>query len=120
MGDDLKREGQELQKGDKVVMHSCMEAHGDYNYGKIYRCRTDEMNVEWTSPNVVWLEGYSGAFSAECLQKVRLESDDLREGILEMSPQKRIQLLEDLALVFCDTCGYDHPKEGYCTCSKDI
>lgn len=61
-----------LKKGDKVVMHTCMEAVHPKNYGKIWICRTDESEVSWTRPNVVWLEGYAGAFSTEFLQKVNI------------------------------------------------
>lgn len=61
-----------LKKGDKVVMHTCMEAENPKNYGKIWTCRTDEKEVNWTTPNVVWLEGFAGAFSVEFLQKVKL------------------------------------------------
>jgi hypothetical protein len=61
-----------LKKGDKVVMHTCIEAKNPKNYGKIWTCRTDEQKVTWTNPNVVWLDGYSGAFSVEFLQKVNI------------------------------------------------
>ncbi|MFJ6415041.1 hypothetical protein ACIQLG_19870 [Terribacillus saccharophilus] len=63
-----------LKKGDLVVMHTCMEAEDPDNAGKLWVCRTDEANVKWTTPNVVWLEGYAGAFSVEYLQKVDISS----------------------------------------------
>jgi hypothetical protein len=61
-----------LKKGDKVVMHTCIEATNPKNYGKIWTCRTDEKEVTWTNQNVVWLKDYSGAFSVEFLQKVNI------------------------------------------------
>lgn len=61
-----------LKKGDKVVMHTCLESQNPKYEGKVWTCRTDEKEVEWTSLNVVWLEGYSGAFSTEFLQKVNV------------------------------------------------
>lgn len=61
-----------LKKGDKVVMHTCIESRLEKNFGKVWICRTDESEVSWTRPNVVWLEGYAGAFSTEFLQKVNI------------------------------------------------
>lgn len=61
-----------LVKGDQVVMHTCIEAKNPSNYGKLWTCYTDETKVNWTNPNVVWLEGYAGAFSVEYLQKVNV------------------------------------------------
>lgn len=61
-----------LKKGDKVVMHTCMEALNPENFGKIWTCRTDEKEYSWTSTKVIFLEGFSGCFSVEFLQKVNI------------------------------------------------
>jgi hypothetical protein len=60
-----------LRKGDKVVMHTCMEA--EFHDGTIWTCRTDERKLhESHNYKMVWLEGYSGCFSTEFLQKVKI------------------------------------------------
>ncbi|MGM9923063.1 MAG: hypothetical protein ACI35R_02295 [Bacillus sp. (in: firmicutes)] len=63
-----------LKKGDKVVMHTCLEANYPPYEGKIWTCRTDEQKLH---PNhnytVVWLENFSGCFATEYLQIVKLE-----------------------------------------------
>lgn len=60
-----------LKKGDKVVMHTCIEAAS--NDGVVWTCRTDERKLHEThNYTVVWLEGYSGCFSTEYLQKVNV------------------------------------------------
>lgn len=60
-----------LRKGDKVVMHTCIEAES--NNGTVWTCETNEFkhhsNHDYT---VVMLEGYSGSFAAEYLQKVNI------------------------------------------------
>lgn len=55
-------------KGDKVVMHTCMEAK-HYN-GKIWECATDSWDNYGTE--LVMLEGFSGGFCTEFLQKVNI------------------------------------------------
>lgn len=60
-----------LRKGDKVVMHTCIEAKS--HDGKVWTCRTDEQKLhEKHNYTVVWLEGFSGCFAAKYLQKVNL------------------------------------------------
>lgn len=54
-----------LKKGDLVVMHSCMEA--ELNKGIVWKCAGDEFNP---SAPAVFLEGFSGHFATEFLQKV--------------------------------------------------
>lgn len=65
-----------LKKGDKVVMHTCIEANGPNNYGKIWVCKTDE-EIRYEGQGVleqrlVFLEGYSGSFKTKYLQKVNI------------------------------------------------
>ena len=55
-----------LYKGDKVVMHDCMEAHGRENV--VWECICD--SYEMCSTEVVFLKGYSGSFDTEFLRKV--------------------------------------------------
>lgn len=63
-----------LKKGDKVVMHTCIEA--DSHDGTVWTCSTNEFkhhpNHDYT---VVMLEDYSGSFCTEFLQKVNLRSE---------------------------------------------
>ncbi|MGM7635654.1 hypothetical protein [Bacillus sp. Hm123] len=65
---------QVLRKGDQVVMHTCMEHESPENFGKIWTCNSNEFKLH---PNhdyaVVMLEGYSGAFCTEFLQKVNVD-----------------------------------------------
>lgn len=60
-----------LKKGNKVVMHTCMEA--SEHDGKIWTCRTDEQKLHPKHDfTVVWLEGFSGSFHTEFLQRVNM------------------------------------------------
>ncbi|WP_088033489.1 hypothetical protein [Evansella clarkii] len=60
-----------LKQGDAVVMHTCMEAKG--HKGRIWFCRRDELKSSSGAP-VVFLEGYSGYFHTEYLQKVDISN----------------------------------------------
>jgi hypothetical protein len=57
-----------LRKGDKVVMHTCMEA--PYHHGRIWTCQTDEFEANGREYGLVFLEGFSGSFATEYLQYV--------------------------------------------------
>ncbi|URJ45154.1 hypothetical protein MF628_004936 [Paenibacillus polymyxa] len=70
-----------LQKGDQVVMHTCMEHDHPDNFGKIWTCRSDEFQHKGHDYGSVFLEGFSGSFSTEFLQKVNVE--DLIEQMAE-------------------------------------
>lgn len=60
-----------LQKGDLVVMHTCMEA--ETHDGEIWTCITDEYkNHPKHDYTVIMLEGFSGSFQTEYLQKVNI------------------------------------------------
>ncbi|WHX43820.1 hypothetical protein QNH35_13930 [Bacillus pumilus] len=76
---------QKLKKGDLVVMHSCMEA--ELNEGRIWRCKGDEFNP---SAPAVFLEGFSGHFAVEFLQKVDVPAIES-----EMDLYNEIQRLKD-------------------------
>lgn len=61
-----------LQKGDKVVMHTCGEAK-EYD-GRIWTCTCDEFvrGKGMYKQNLIFLEGFSGSFLTEYLQKVNV------------------------------------------------
>lgn len=69
-------------KGDKVVMHSCMEADFEKYKGKIWTCSTaSQFSGDHES---VFLEGFRGSFSAEYLQIVNIpDRDDEMKEILK-------------------------------------
>ncbi|MEB2270134.1 hypothetical protein LAV33_07635 [Bacillus safensis] len=76
---------QKLKKGDLVVMHSCVEAV--LSEGRVWKCKGDEFNP---SAPAVFLEGFSGHFAAEFLQKV-----DVPVIESEMDLYNEIQRLKD-------------------------
>lgn len=61
-----------FKKGDKVVMHTCGEA--SFYKGKIWICQTDSF-LDRGKQEVVFLEYFSGYFSAQYLTKVSTEND---------------------------------------------
>lgn len=60
----------DLKKGDTVVMHTCAEAFNPKYRGRIWVCRTDAFRHKGHDYDSIFLEGFSGSFSAEYLQKV--------------------------------------------------
>lgn len=59
-----------LKQGDMVVMHTCMEHDNPDNFGKIWTCKTDSFRHKGHDYDSIFLDGFSGSFSAEFLQKV--------------------------------------------------
>lgn len=61
-----------LKKGDWVVMHTCIEHENPNNFSKLWRCKTDQFTrgKGVLAQDSVFLEGYSGSFAPEFLQKV--------------------------------------------------
>ena len=58
-----------FKEGDKVLMHSCHEvSFPEYN-GKIWTCITDS-KIDKGGQEIVWLDGFSGAFICKYLQIV--------------------------------------------------
>lgn len=57
-----------FKKGDKVVMHSCAEAFIKEYKNKVWTCLTDSFLAK-SKEEVVFLDGFSGYFSAEFLTK---------------------------------------------------
>lgn len=69
-----------LRKGDRVVMHTCMESKGE-NFGKIWTCRTDSFKND-AGDEVVFLDGFSGSFDTEFLQPVSVSVNGMTEDEL--------------------------------------
>ncbi|WP_203226297.1 hypothetical protein [Clostridium ihumii] len=88
-----------LKQGDKVVMHTCIEAK-KYN-GKIWTCKTDEYTTGEGvyKQNLVFLEGFSGCFTTEYLQKVNITVDKDLE-MLNLKENNR--LLENGSKQLCE------------------
>ncbi|MGZ0043416.1 hypothetical protein [Paenibacillus ottowii] len=80
-----------LQKGDQVVMHTCMEHDHPDNFGKIWTCRSDEFQHKGHDYGSIFLEGFSGSFSTEFLQKVDVSAlvDSLQQQVAELKRQLR-------------------------------
>lgn len=55
-----------IKKGDKVIMHTCLEAKHHKDVEWIVKTEPQIMCGSW----VVWLEGYSGCFACEYLKVV--------------------------------------------------
>jgi len=62
-----------LKKGDKVVMHTCMEHDNPKYYGKVWTCKSDAFRHKGHDYCSIFLEGFSGSFSTEFLQLVNLD-----------------------------------------------
>lgn len=58
-----------LKKGDKVVMHSCIEANYHLYKGKLWITQTDSF-LDKAKDEIVFLEGFSGGFLTKYLQLV--------------------------------------------------
>ncbi|MGF9912804.1 hypothetical protein ABEX47_17295 [Paenibacillus ehimensis] len=63
-----------LKKGDYVVMHTCMESSHPKYLGRIWKCRTNAFRNKGHNYCSIFLEGFSGSFSAEYLQLVDISS----------------------------------------------
>ncbi|MMZ51413.1 hypothetical protein D1872_131510 [compost metagenome] len=74
-----------LQKGDQVVMHTCMEHDHPDNFGKIWTCRSDEFQHKGHDYGSIFLEGFSGSFSTEFPQKVDVSAlvDSIQQQLAE-------------------------------------
>lgn len=66
------KEQYKLKQGDMVVMHTCMEHDHPDNFGKIWTCRSDEFQHKGHDYGSIFLDGFSGSFSTEFLQKVNV------------------------------------------------
>ncbi|MGF9644056.1 hypothetical protein AAIH69_13700 [Paenibacillus sp. MABNS29] len=93
-----------LQKGDQVVMHTCMEHDHPDNFGKIWTCRSDEFQHKGHDYGSIFLEGFSGSFSTEFLQKVDVSAlvDSLKQQVAQLQEMSKLhtsgakQLVQDL------------------------
>lgn len=65
-----------LKKGDLVIMHTCGEAAAPEYKGRIWVCASDEFkhtpSYEYGS---IFLEGYSGSFCTDFLEKINAEQN---------------------------------------------
>jgi len=90
-----------LQKGDTVVMHTCIEAES--HDGQIWICTSDEFkhhpNHDYT---VIMLDGFSGSFQTKYLQKVNFDFSYQQFLANEKNYEKLINEHADL-LHFHDT-----------------
>ena len=59
-----------FKKGDKVLMHSCIEANEKDHKGKVWECKTDSF-LSKSNSDVVFLNGFSGYFYTKYLQIVK-------------------------------------------------
>ncbi|WP_340398088.1 hypothetical protein NST50_15380 [Paenibacillus sp. FSL E2-0202] len=92
----VRIEENKLKKGDRVVMHTCIESEEEP--GKIWTCKSDQFTrgKGVFAQDSVFLEGYSGSFAPEFLQKVALPSEDERVlAALEESQQLSTNLNEE-------------------------
>ncbi|MEK4474315.1 hypothetical protein NSQ91_13955 [Paenibacillus sp. FSL R7-0048] len=87
-------EEKKLKKGERVVMHTCIESEEEP--GKIWTCKSDQFTrgKGVFAQDSVFLEGYSGSFAPEFLQKVALPSEDERMLAALEESQQRIGKLE--------------------------
>lgn len=62
-------EEKKLKKGERVVMHTCIESEEEP--GKIWTCKSDQFTrgKGVFAQDSVFLEGYSGSFAPEFLQR---------------------------------------------------
>jgi hypothetical protein len=58
-----------FKKGDKVVMHTCMESKLVRYKDKEWVCLTDSY-LDRGNQDVVFLEGFSGCFASKYLKKI--------------------------------------------------
>jgi hypothetical protein len=88
---------QKLQQGDWVVMHTCIEATDPNNYGKLWRCKTDQFTRGKGAlvQDSVFLEGFSGSFAPEFLQKVDITEIFKEKDQLIKELQDKLNKIED-------------------------
>lgn len=100
-----RKEENKLKKGDRVVMHTCIEAevHG----GRIWTCSGDQFTrgTGALAQDSIFLEGFSGSFAPEFLQKVILPSEDEHVlAALEEAQQQNMRWKEAITgLMMADT-----------------
>lgn len=75
MKEERYRETEPLKKGELVVMHTCVEARNPKYEGKIWTCKTDQFTrgEGVYAQDSVFLEGFTGSFAPEFLQRVNVE-----------------------------------------------
>lgn len=77
-----------LKRGNFVVMHSCTEAESSDNYGRIWRCKSDQWSEGESGHEkcFVQLEDWNGPFLRDHLQEVKLTEScvETTEELLEL------------------------------------
>lgn len=75
MKEERYRETEPLKKGELVVMHTCVEARNPKYEGKIWTCKTDQFTQGEGAyaQDLIFLEGFTGSFASEFLQRVNVE-----------------------------------------------
>ncbi|WP_054029204.1 hypothetical protein [Bacillus sp. FJAT-28004] len=76
-----------LKKGDKVVMHTCVEASNPNYLGKVWTCKTDAFRHKGHNYCSIFLEGFSGSFSADFLQFVNITINEAQTNAIERALQ---------------------------------
>ena len=94
-----------FKKGDRVEMHGCYEASFDENKGKIWTCQTDSY-LDRGKQDVVFLEGFSGCFSAKYLKNESKPFDFETNFVICQCEESEIydSHLGDAGYDWCKTC----------------
>lgn len=87
-----------FKKGDKVKMHTCHEATLAVYKDKIWTCQTDSFLARDKS-EVVFLENFSGYFSAEFLVKVKKSAHQLWKEAKEKNIDLKSHLISEGIIV---------------------
>jgi hypothetical protein len=88
-----------LKKGDKVVMHTCGEASNPKYLGKVWTCKSDAFRNKGHDYCSIFLEGFSGSFSAEFLQLVNITTSGIEQALQDcQSDPRAFKTADD---VFC-------------------
>ncbi|WMT42820.1 hypothetical protein RE628_11335 [Paenibacillus sp. D2_2] len=111
-------EGYKLKKGDLVVMHTCMEHDHPDNFGKIWTCRSDEFQHKGHDYGSIFLDGFSGSFSTEFLQKVKIEPLLIDKDATIASLQTELQKSNECAAHY--TCKHLAEENRYNMQNKEL
>ncbi len=104
-----------LKKGDKVVMHTCLEA-SKYK-GKVWICENDEVvkGEGCYKQGLVFLKGFSSSFNTKYLQKVNIK-DFQTEEIKKLKEKNEPKPIEEWGEDYGDCLWWSFPIEEppYC------
>ncbi|MFC0331695.1 hypothetical protein ACFOLF_12335 [Paenibacillus sepulcri] len=88
---------EKLQKGDKVVMHTCVESKNPKYAGKIWNVTSDQF--EQSGHFSVMLEGFSGSFATEFLQRVQINPVSAMDDPSEIEDTLDLGRLVEVAMI---------------------